>query len=323
MSDKVTAQLVPSKATDGVRSPSQESTALFQGRTENSLFGLQQALGNQAMLRLLASGAVRAKLRVSQPGDADEQEADRAADQVVTAMRAPKIQRKCDCGGTCASCAEEENATIHRSVVSPLVRSSQLGIQRAPAEQAPAETTPETHHRKHKTHTPALHSFVVDDEAKEIQPRQMRKSQFIALLRTDACAAADAVLASVKHSTKACPYVEKWLSFYEKQSASHIESALHKYAPETAKARSAHEAIRMVVVRIQKAAFTWAKTGKIEGLPDELAKQIPGHGGLLEKLHNFASTGVAGAIFGFIGGKGGHASDSGTGSGGKSTHKED
>src|SRR5260370_10832462 len=132
------------------------------------------------MLRLLASGAVRTKLRISQPGDADEQEADHVADRVVSSMRAPKIQRKCDCGGTCASCAEEESATIHRSVAPPLLRSSQLGIQRAPAEEVPAEAPQETHHHKHKKpHAPGLHSFVVDDEAKEIQPHQMRKSQFI------------------------------------------------------------------------------------------------------------------------------------------------
>jgi hypothetical protein len=34
---------------------------------------------------LLQSGAVQAKLRVSQPGDANESEADRAADQVKRA----------------------------------------------------------------------------------------------------------------------------------------------------------------------------------------------------------------------------------------------
>ncbi len=132
----------------------------------------------------------------------------------------------------------------------------------------------------------------------------MRKSQFIALLRTDACATADAVLMSVGKSTKGCPYIEKWLGFYEKQSSQHIQTAMQKYAPETGTARSAHEAIRLLLVRIQKAATTWAKTGKVEGLPPEMASEIAGQKSVLEKVHDFATTGVAGAIFGFIGGKG-------------------
>jgi Domain of unknown function (DUF4157) len=49
----------------------------------NPWFRLHQNVGNQAMSRLLRAGAVQAKLHVSQPGDADESEADRAAEQVV------------------------------------------------------------------------------------------------------------------------------------------------------------------------------------------------------------------------------------------------
>ncbi|HEX7895890.1 MAG TPA: hypothetical protein VF447_16950, partial [Terriglobales bacterium] len=83
---------------------------------ENPFFGLQQSIGNQATLRLLDGGVIQTKLRVSQPGDADEQEADRIAEQVVSSRNAPTIQRKCACsGGTpCAKCAGEEEETIHR-----------------------------------------------------------------------------------------------------------------------------------------------------------------------------------------------------------------
>jgi hypothetical protein len=130
----------------------------------------------------------------------------------------------------------------------------------------------------------------------------MRKSQFIAVLRAEACTAADAVLASVGHTTKSCPYIEKWLGFYEKQSSQHIEQALHKYAPETAGARNAHEAIRLAVKRVQRAAFTWAKTGKVEGVPKELAGQVPGGSGP-GGAQNSASSGIGGAILGFFGGQ--------------------
>ena len=277
----------------------------------NPLLGFQQILGNQAMLQLLEAGAIQAKLRLSQPGDADEEEADRVAEKVVSAARVPKIQRKCACtGGTpCSKCASEDDDTIHRSAVTPVLR-FEPSIQRAPAEES---ASPGGAAAKAAPHRHATHPLVVEDDAEKVDPHQMRKSQFIALLRTDACATADAVLKSVGRSTKGCPYIEKWLGFYEKQSGAHIEAAMRKYAPETATARSAHEAIRLLVLRIQKAALSWAKTGKVEGLPPEMASEISSGAGFLEKIHNFATTGVAGAVFGFIGGKGKKDESSGPG----------
>ncbi len=62
-----------------------------------SLLNLQESLGNQALLGLLASGRLQAKLAVNQPGDAYEQEADRVAQEVVSApmaSAAPAVQRK-------------------------------------------------------------------------------------------------------------------------------------------------------------------------------------------------------------------------------------
>ena len=68
-------------------------------------------LGNQAMLELLQSGQIQAKLRVSQPGDADEVEADRVAEQFDSAKRPLAIQRKCACAGAtrCATGSNDSN----------------------------------------------------------------------------------------------------------------------------------------------------------------------------------------------------------------------
>jgi len=49
---------------------------------------LQRTAGNQAVQKLLRSGALQAKLRIGQPGDVYEQEADRVADAV---MRMPEL----------------------------------------------------------------------------------------------------------------------------------------------------------------------------------------------------------------------------------------
>src|SRR5574341_1556134 len=65
---------------------------------------LQRTIGNQAIQKLIKSGALKTKLKISQPGDKYEQEADRVADAV---MRMPEpvehlIQKKCP------GCEEEE-----------------------------------------------------------------------------------------------------------------------------------------------------------------------------------------------------------------------
>jgi hypothetical protein len=52
------------------------------------LQALRQTVGNQGVQRLLRAGAIRAKLRVGQPNDAREQEADRVADRVMSAPEA-------------------------------------------------------------------------------------------------------------------------------------------------------------------------------------------------------------------------------------------
>ena len=87
---------------------------------------LQRTVGNQAVLNLFRPGRIQPKLRISQPGDPFEQEADRVADQVMRmpldetlSPAPPQIHRKC---GACASgaapcsmCAEEEEGLhIHR-----------------------------------------------------------------------------------------------------------------------------------------------------------------------------------------------------------------
>lgn len=48
-----------------------------------------RTLGNQTLLRLLSTGAVQVKLRVSEPNDPDEQEADRVADWMLRRPAAP------------------------------------------------------------------------------------------------------------------------------------------------------------------------------------------------------------------------------------------
>jgi hypothetical protein len=81
--------------------------------------GLQHTDGNLAAQRMYQVGLIQAKLAVSEPGDPDEQEADRVADQVMRSAEpaligsaANTIQRKCvacEAAGTpCPACEGEE-----------------------------------------------------------------------------------------------------------------------------------------------------------------------------------------------------------------------
>src|SRR5258708_19242630 len=188
------------------------------------------------MGRRVEGGGWGGKLGVRQGGDGDEEEAERAAEQVVKRERSPVLQRKCDCGGSCSKCQEEEKV-IHRSALGPL-RRLPLSIQRQATggEAGKAERDESRHPGGH----PQV--LVVEDEAPKVEAGQMRKKQFVSLLQSTVCATADAVLEAVGHTTKGCPYIKKWLGHYHEKSAAHLMRALHKDAPETRKARAAPEA---------------------------------------------------------------------------------
>ena len=54
------------------------------GSIDDRILQLQRAAGNQAVQKLIKSGALQAKLRIGQPNDIYEQEADRVAEQVMS-----------------------------------------------------------------------------------------------------------------------------------------------------------------------------------------------------------------------------------------------
>lgn len=254
-------------------------------------FALQRSLGNHAMSRLLESGGLQAKLLVSQPGDADEQEADRAVEQVVSSQTVPRLQRKCACGGSCPQCQEEE--VIHRSArTTPVLGSFPFSIQRQAATTTTTEdtsrraTAAEAGAREDQARHPGERprTLIVEDDAPSLAPGQMHKTQFLNLLQSRACATADEVLKSVGHTTKRCPYIKKWLEYYKDKDAQYLMRVMHKYVPETARARTAHGAIVLMNERAKRAALIWVKTGKVsevpEGLPAEMlhGEGLPGGG---------------------------------------------
>lgn len=102
------------------------------------LLQLQQIVGNQGVQRLLRSGYFQAKLKIGQPNDMYEQEADRVAEHVMrmpgrgvsgTSKGPANIQRKCTAcesgQGFCPQCAEEEEAIQPKPLartITPLIQ---------------------------------------------------------------------------------------------------------------------------------------------------------------------------------------------------------
>jgi hypothetical protein len=163
---------------------------------------------------------------------------------------------------------------------------------------APAAAEPTT---EPATSEPAAETagLIVDDDVRELGPGQMRKSEFLDELRTSICATADAELSRVGQSAQDCPYIERWIGYYRTRTSRHVERALRRYAPEAAGAVSARDYIPIVNERVRRGVATWATTGEITGVPEELASQLPG-AGLLGAVGGLVS-GVASSVVAGIG----------------------
>lgn len=64
------------------------------GSATDRILQLQKTAGNKTVQKLIKSGILQAKLKIGQPNDIYEQEADRVAEQVMR-MPDPILQRKC------------------------------------------------------------------------------------------------------------------------------------------------------------------------------------------------------------------------------------
>jgi hypothetical protein len=149
----------------------------------------------------------------------------------------------------------------------------------------------------------AAPSLIVEDDAQELKPGQMRKSDFLAQLRPAVCSAAEEALKGTMWSTMGCPHIERWLGHYSKQPSAYVERALRKYAPETARARSAQEYIPLVTQRVRRGIEEWRSTGEVKDLPPELAAGgMPGM--TVSGLLGGAVSAIGGAISGAVKGIG-------------------
>jgi hypothetical protein len=122
----------------------------------------------------------------------------------------------------------------------------------------------------------AAAALIVEDDAEHIESAQMRKTEFLAEMRTAVCATADEGLQASGQTAQGCPWIEYWLSYYGGQDAAHLERALHKFAPVAAGVTSARDYIPIAAARVRQSVDRYAKTGEAPDMPEGM----PG-GGLL------------------------------------------
>lgn len=124
-----------------------------------------------------------------------------------------------------------------------------------------------------ETTAPAL---IVEDSTVELVPGQMTKSEFLTQLQTEVTRTAEDALAGTGRTTADCPYLEYWFGYYNRKNSSHIQRAIHRYAPETATATSARDYIPMIVARVRRSVEVWGRTGEITGVPEGVPTTLPG-----------------------------------------------
>src|SRR5882672_366811 len=215
---------------------------------------------NFGRLRVAAatSGGTGSERAVSQPGDQSEVEADRAAERVMRALSSPVFEEKQE-----APALSQTPPLIQREVADE----SASGVEAAPE----TSTEPETA-APDETPAPGL---IVEDDASEVGPGQMRKSDFLAQLNAEIYAAADEILATRGRTAQSCPYITNWFEYGYTRSGSYVETFVRRFTPGSDRVAAASEYIPLAVERMRRALLVWASTGEITGVPESLAGELP------------------------------------------------
>jgi hypothetical protein len=185
---------------------------------------------------------------------------------------AASVQAKCNCSaaGNGASCEKCRSSAAEAEPPSRIQRSPDGGdepkIFRSPEPEQESQS-------ESRAALVAGAGLIVEDDA-PVAAGQLRKSEFLAAVRVEACRAVDAELARVGRDTRGCPYVERALRYYAGRSAAHVERALRRFAPETASARSAEALVAPLSARFAAGAASWATTGEIPDVPDDLRAEL-------------------------------------------------
>jgi hypothetical protein len=171
----------------------------------------------------------------------------------LVARRKPILDRAAELGeavpGTEDSVTEPESATPSQETPTQEPRQDEPSSEAAPPEQT------------------ASAAVVVEDDATEVGEGQMKKSDFLARVRPEVCAAAEAGLSGTEHSAQGCPFIEFAFGYYDGQSADRLNRDLPRFIGEGQRPATAEEYIAAIVQRVRVSVEVWARTGVITGVP--------------------------------------------------------
>lgn len=120
-----------------------------------------------------------------------------------------------------------------------------------------------------------LGRLIVDDEASELEPGQIRRSEYLGRLENAVIEQAHEALAGTMWTPENCPWIAYWFGYYGGRTADHIERALLRYAPEAANASSAEQYIGAAAARIRLALDRLAVLGEVAGRPEDAPVALP------------------------------------------------
>ncbi len=109
-------------------------------------------------------------------------------------------------------------------------------------------------------------AFLVDD-AETPGEGQVRKSTFLAALRSKVTAIAARVLAPAGRTVLGCPYIPYWFMYYEGRNAQQVEQAITRYAPEAGVAKSWRDYVDRVAERVEAGFEANVESGSLAGVP--------------------------------------------------------
>ncbi len=189
---------------------------------------------------------VRTKSAISEAGDPFEQEADRAA-AIITG----------------SSINQAVDAPAPGQTAAPI-------IQRVAAEPSPASTAPVPSDSAEAQPM----GLIVEDDTAEVQPHQMRKSDFLAQLSSELYSTAEPILATRGRTAANCPYLVNWIDYGYMRSGRYVEAFVRRFGGGATTVASAQEYFPLMKERLRQSLLIWAESGRITGVPLDLASDV-------------------------------------------------
>jgi serine/threonine-protein kinase RIO1 len=102
---------------------------------------------------------------------------------------------------------------------------------------------------------------------------QVKKEEFLALLKTGVYAAANKILAQIDQNAGNCPYIVRWFAYYAGADVAHIEQAIRRFAPKSSNAATVNGYIDAIVAKVSEGLEAHVKTGSTDTVPEELIQE--------------------------------------------------